>query len=429
MTDRITGLAVSSIPPALHLAAPRQRMRGSHLAMVALGVLASCGGGGGGGSGGTGSAGNAQAELQRIEFGRLVDVYGLEVTPQGSTRQLFQKDVLIGSDIVDQRGTGDALRDDEVLYDFFGADPDTLQPRLFIPRDLTSPAFKDAFEALDDRVREVSPMAFGSGGPGLPYSVVPRNAAIRLMFSAPLAVDDSFFVERDSSGLVTGVRNVEAVQLLKIVGDPTQPNAFVPLPARVVVQGRGIVIDPVLLGSEGLQYQTQNNASGLPESPDQVGANLRVAVALDGPLAIPGVRGDSGLTGLNNSARRSLIRDFRSGNTADTSSDMTSGFVRDPLPLRLIGELGMYLERVEEVNAQTQEITVYKGGIVHEIDAGDVIRIVADASGLPFGTAEVVADPDDDRGQPAVQHVRVRVRRIANLATIDPRNVRGIRRR
>jgi hypothetical protein len=236
-------------------------------------MLAACGGGGGGGSSGTGSASSGQADLQRIEFGRLVDVYGLQVTAQGSDQVLFQKDVLIGPDIEDQRSAGDTLRDDEILYDFFGADPDTLQPRLFIPRDVTSAAFKSAFDALDDRVREVSPMAFGSGGPGLPYSVVPRNAAIRLMFSSPLAVDDSFFVERDASGQVTGVRNVEAVQLLKIVGDPTQPNAFVPLPARVVVQGRGIVIDPVLLGSEGLQYQTQNNASGLPASPDKVGAN------------------------------------------------------------------------------------------------------------------------------------------------------------
>jgi len=426
MTERITGLAVSSTSRALHCDVPQSRSRRSLVAVLALAAMAACGGGGGGGSSPTGEANSGQAELQRVEYGRLVDVYGLRITGGDSVQELYQKDVLIGSDIEDQRGAGDALRDDEILYDFFGSDPDTLQPRLFIPRDVTSAAFKSAFDALDDRVREVSPMAFGGGGPGLPFSVVPRNAAIRLVFSAPLSVDDSFFVERDTAGFVTGVRNVEAVQLLKIVGDPAQPNAFVPLPSRVVVQGRGIVIDPVLLGTEGLQYQTDNNAAGLPESPDQVGANLRIAVALDGPLAIPGVRGDSGLTGLNNSARRSLIRDFRSGNDADSSSDMTAGFARDPLPLRLLGELVMYLERVEEVNAQTQEITIYKGGIVHEIDRGDVIRILADSSGLPFGSAvEVVADPDDDRGQPAVQHVRVRIRRIPNLTTIDPRNLPG----
>ena len=394
--------------------------------VLAFAVVAACNGGGGGSSGGATPIPAAQPELARVEFGRLVDVYGLQVTPEGSAISLFAKDVVVGGNIQDQRATNSTLRDDEITYDFFGADPDTLQPRLFIPRDVSSSDFQNSFAALDDELREVTPMLFGQGGPGVPFSVVPRNAAVRLTFSAPLGVDDAFFVERNAQGQVTGLRNTEAVQLLKIVGDPSQPNGFVPMPVRVVVQGKTLVLDPVLLGTEGLQYQASNNAAGMPPSPDQFGANIRVAVALDGPLAIPRLRsGTNDLTGLNNSARKSVVRDFRSGNSADTSSDLARGFVRDPLPLRVIGEIVMFLEKVETVNAFTQEVTVFKNSISHEIDRGDVMRFIGDSSGVPFGSAEVVVDPSDDLNSPSTQHVRVRIRRIAGLDSLDPRNLAG----
>ncbi|MCA8967215.1 MAG: hypothetical protein KDC48_20210, partial [Planctomycetes bacterium] len=350
-----------------------------------------CSGSGGGSTGGA-TPGTAHAELQRIEFGRLADVYGYQVTPEGQSIALFARDVLIGPDIEDERGTNEVKRDDEILFDFIGSDPDTLQPRLFIPRDMTSNAFKTAFERLDDQVREVTPMVFGTSGPGRPFGVVPRNAAIRLVFSGDLGVDDAFFVNRDANGQVTGLRNTEAVQLLQIVGDPTQLGGFSPVPARIVVGARTLILDPVLLGTEGQQFQTANNAAGLPASPDQVGANIRVALALEGPLSMPSLREPTttGLRGINNSGRAAIVRDFRSGNSNDNSADISRGFVRDALPLRIVGEIVMYLEAVDSVNEFTQEITVYKNGVSHEIDRGDVFRIVSDSSGIPFGAAEVV---------------------------------------
>jgi hypothetical protein len=419
-------------PPSRALGLPVRRPRSSHRRLVAAAplvaalALAGCSGSGGGSVLAPGAT-TTQPQLQRIEYGRLVDVYGLQVTPEGSTTTLYRRDVLIGGNIRDQRPANSTLSDAEVTYDFIAADPDTLQPRLFIPRDITQKAFADAFEALDDQLRVVSPMLFGQGGAGMPFSVVPRNAAIRLSFSAPLGVGDDFFVERDPTGRVVGLRNTEAVQVLRIVGDPNQPNGFVPLPVRVIASDRTLVIDPVLLGTEGLQYQTTNNAAGLPASPDQLGANIRIAVALEGPLAIPGLResDSTGLTGFNNAMRKSIVRDFRSGNANDTSADIARGFVRDELPLRILGEIVMYLESVEPVNAFTQEVTIYKGGVSHEIDLGDVFRFVHDASGVPFGAAEVVVDPDDDRDQPSNQHVRVRIRRVPGLETIDPRNLPG----
>jgi hypothetical protein len=374
----------------------------------------------------TGTLTPVQAELQRVEFGRLVDVYGLQTGVNGSTIELFRRDVLIGGNIQDQRSASDNISDAEITYDFLGANPDTLQPQLFITREIGSADFQEALDALDDEVREIAPMAFGTNGPGNPFGVVPRNAAIRLSFTRDLGIDDSFFVDRDANGQVTALRNTDAVQLLKISGDPTQDNAFTPVPTRVIVDGRNLILDPVLLGTEGLQYQTTNNASGLPESPDQSGANLRVAIALEGALAIPGLKASSqnGLVGRNNSGLNSIVRDFRSGNASDTSADMTRGFVRDPLPLRIVGELPMLLEKVEDLNPLTQEVTVFKNGIVHEIDRGDVLRFVTGSLAAPL-SGEVVADPEDDRGQPGVQHVRVRIRRLSGLDAIDPRNLPG----
>lgn len=386
-------------------------------------LLSACGGGAGVATGATGPV-TAQPELVAVEFGRLVDVYGLRVTPAGSVTELFARDVVIGGDIADQRPANSNLTDAEVTYDFIGADPDSLQQRLLIPRDVTSPEFSAAFDSLDDQIREVTPMLIGQGGPGTPFSVVPRNAGLRLRFSASLGVDDSFFVQRDAQGVVTGIVNTEAVQVLLAKSDPTLPNAFEPIPARVVVRGREIVLDPVLLGTEGQQYGTANNAAGLPPSPDQLGANIRIALALSGPLALPSLRAAaSDLTGANNTGVNSIVRDFRSGNAADSSSDLARGFVRDPLPLRIVGEIGMYLESVEDVNEFTQEITVFKNGVSHEIDRGDVFRFVA--GGIVRGPADVVVDPADDLGDGDVQHVRVRVRRVEGLSAIDPRNLPG----
>ena len=385
-----------------------------------LALLAAGCGGGGGSTGGAG-AGGSQASLVRVEFGRLADVYGYDA---GGQIELYREDVLIGPNIEDERSNNEIKRDEEVFYDFFGSDPDTLQPRLLIPRALTSTAFADLFAALDDEVRTIAPMVSGSNLPGRPFGVVPRNAAVRLVFSGKLGIDDAFFVQRNNSGQVTGLRNTEAVQMLQIVGDPTQLGGLTPIPARIIVGETTLTLDPVLLGSEGQQYQTANNAAGLPPSDDQVSANIRIALALEGPLRIPSLRenAQTGIVGINNSGRAAAVRDFRSGNSSDSSADLSSGFVRDNLPLRMVGEIVMYLENVEEINEFTQEITVYKNGVSHEIDRGDVFRIVADSSGIPFGTADVVVDPDDDRGAASTQHVRVRIRKIDNLESIDPSN-------
>lgn len=388
----------------------------SALACAAGIALAACSGSSGGSSTSPVQPGT-HADLVRIEYGRLVDVYGLKSTAAGLVQERFARDVLVGPNIQDERQPGDNKRDEEVLYDFIASDPDTLQPRLFIPREITSQEFLDAVDALDARVSEVTPMAFGQASPTLPFTVMPRNAAIRLVFSSALAIDDSFFVTRGPSGSVNGLRNTEAVQLLQIVGDPNGANAsraFMALPARLIPNGRYLTIDPVLLGTEGIQYQARNNAAGLPESPDQIGANIRIALELTGAMAIPGLRDSTNgaLLGPNNAGKQSIIRDFRSGNSGDSSAELARGFLRDPIPPRIVGNILTYLEQIEDVAGDplAKIFTIYKNGVIHEIDQGDVFRLVVGNSGEVAASAEVAVDPGDDRGQPAVQHVRVRVR-------------------
>jgi hypothetical protein len=398
---------------------------------VTLG-LGGCGSGGNGSASGV-DAGGGGAYLVGMQHGKLVDVYGLRTIAGSQVIELFQTDVIVGIDIQDERDSGSNKTDEEILFDFISANPDTLQPRLLITREIGSPEFETAVASLDKNVRSISPNQFGRNSEVAPYSVVPRNAALRLVFSSRLSITDDFFYAKDANGKITGFKNAEAVQLLKIVGDPNDKKFegdFQVIDTRITVRGKTIIIDPVLLGTEGLIYGSRNTASGMPESPDQKGANIRLAIALDGALKIGGLAKDpvGTIRGRNNRGFQSIVRDFRSGNAADNSADLARGFIRDSEPPRVIGEMLMYLESVEPVNERTKLITIYKNRIDHEIDRGDLIRLQIPTSGTPIASLEVLQDPSDDRGKPGVQRVRVLVRPVIGpnnedvLENLDPSN-------
>ncbi|MCA8942481.1 MAG: hypothetical protein KDB80_07955, partial [Planctomycetes bacterium] len=363
------------------------------------------------------------ATLLQVQFGRLVDVYGFRRTDEGLALDLFRADVVIGPDIEDERPTGSILRDDEIGYDFLAADPDTLSPRLLIPREIGSDQFNLLFSRLSESNRNITASKFGQDVATRPFTVVPRNSALKLTFSQSLPVADDFFVVRDANGEVQAVRNTEAIQLLSIQSNPNDANDagdFVVLPSRIIPRGNTLIIDPVFLGVEGVQYGTRNNASGMPSSGDQVGANIRLAIALDGPLKMPGVTlaADSIYRGKNNDGFDSIIRDFRSGNVEDESPDISRGFIRDSEPPRVVGSIPMLLEAVETVDPTTQIITVFKNNRSHEIDRGDIVRIVDEDGAVLI--SEVIEEPADDDGRPSVQHVRVPIRLVDGLSEIDP---------
>ena len=403
----------------------RVRSHAAATAILCAIALSACGGGSS-----TGIPGRParSVRLEAVHFGRLADVYGLRRTTGGTlVAELHQRDVMVGPDIQDQRDSRSRdRRDDEILYDFLGANPDDLQPRLLITREIGTPEFEAALAAVSVKLRLVAPARFGQDTGSQPFSVVPRNAALQLTFSGALPIDDGFFVERDARGQVQSVRNLEAVQLLEIAGDPTDQQHggdFRLVPVRYVVRERHLILDPVLLGSEGLQHGVKNSATGLPASPDQQTANIRLALAVEGTLRLPGFEARSATepAGRNLSGAVSVVRDFRSGNAADDSSDLSRGFVRDAVPPRLLGTMVMYLEAVEDVDATTQRLSIFKGDVAHRIDAGDVVQLVVDDGGVP-AVSEVVRDPQDHARE---RRAQVLVRRAAAFADHDPRRLPG----
>ncbi|MEE2888139.1 MAG: hypothetical protein VX951_11985, partial [Planctomycetota bacterium] len=164
-----------------------------------------------------------------------------------------------------------------------------------------------------------------------------------------------------------------------------------------------------------------------------LGANIRVAIATEGPLALPGVHEDkiTTLNGNNNDGFISVIRDFRSGTSLDNSSEFSRGFLRDPHPPRLLGEMLMYVVRVDAVNSEAKLITIFKDSIEHELDRGDLLRLFVDDSGVPIAAVELLEDPADDLGEPETQRVQVMVRPVLDangedlLELIDPSNRAG----
>ena len=361
----------------------------------------------------------SDVDLVALRAGKLVDVYGLRKVDGVHLPELVERDVLIGADIADERPPGSRKVDSEIFYDFQQADAASLQPRLLITREITSAEFARAFARLGRTVQAIEPREY-AGIEAAPFSPVPRNAAIELVFDRDLGLDEDFFIDRDEQGRVRGIRNPRAIELLEIVADPRDDSHrgdFRPIPVRIAYKGNRIVLDPVLLASEGPVYGMPNSASGLPQSPDSHRANLRVAVALEGQLRLRGLR-RNGIKGRNNEGLLSLIRDFRSGNANDSSQYLHNGYLRDSAPPRIAGRLPMRLSRVDTSRPQEHRIVVYKEGLSHGLDAGDQISLYAD--GDLVATTEIVVDPIDDATDKTLQHVVVRVRDARAFADHDP---------
>ena len=212
------------------------------------------------------------------------------------------------------------------------------------------------------------------------------------------------------------------MQLLEILGDPTDADPtgdFRIIPSRIIYKGNSIVLDPVLLGNEGTFFNVPNNATGLPASQNAQSPNIRIALALEGILRIPGLRksANPNYVGTNLGGVASIIRDFRSGNAADSNERLVRGYVRDTLAPRLIGDLAMRLERVD---AQNNRLLLYKMQLIHELDRGDVLSLYPIGSnGTAEQVAEVIVDEDSDKND---QHVSVLIRDASAWEAFDPAN-------
>ena len=348
-------------------------------------------------------------ELLAVHWGRLCDVYATD--PATGAPSLWQRDQLIGAEVTD---------DPDQRWSFLPSDVETLQPRLWIASADGTAGFTAALQEVQRRVQLLTPLRYDQGN--TVFDVVPRNAALRLTFSRELGIDDRFFTATDPGASMPRVRNQDAVQLLQLRGTASDGKAITsPLPVRVAVQGNLLVVDPVLLGPEALVWQSPPNVAGLPASPQQQGANLRLAVALTGPLALRGVRGrQPALLGTDNRGQPAIVRDFRSGNRGDNTQAQAGGFLRDGRPLHLLGDVPMRIEHVAAVDAASCDVTLFKDGVAHDVDAGDGLVVAATTAGAGPIATEVLRDPLADRDQPGVDHVVVRVRAVPGLLELSP---------
>ena len=227
-----------------------------------------------------------------------------------------------------------------------------------------------------------------------PIPVVPRNAAIKLVFDRDLALTTAFFAA-----------NPAAVQLLLFTADPglvPARQAFLPVSHRVLAQGDSIIIDTTLIGAEasgGL------SSSGLPPSLNNTTANIRIAIPSSGLVASQlNIEPDpvTALNGPGASGEPSVIRDFRSGNI----NDGPVGSLLDIEAPGLIAEVGM---GIVEIDTTTRVITLNKRfsqvavrGRIPFVDGGIVPSV-----SLPGGPAQIPTDEPLRSGDILSQEVRL----------------------
>lgn len=335
--------------------------------------------------------------LLTVRHGRLADVYAIQETAHGTGVQLVERDVLIGYQLPEG-------------CEHFGVDPDSLNPRVRIAVSMQDAAFPVILDAL--RRGPMDLVATDSGEP----DAVPRDAALALVFDRELPVGQEFFADVDEQGRVRGGKNLTAVRLVR--RDGARGKEPSPIASRLLPRGNSLVVDPVLSETEAAAWQLPQSGTGLPPSELGGGANVELRLTVEQQDSLPGLR--SGALRLEGS---DIVVAFRAGNDSDRSGHLAGGFAAGRTPPRLLGQITTYLEQVVDHDAATQEVTLFKNGAVHDIDDGDVIRLFIDNSGIPVVVTDVIADPVDDRGAPAVAHVRVLVPRTVGLRENDPRRL------
>lgn len=365
-------------------------VRGATTALALLTLAAGCGKGR--------RTGDITADvlyLTSVRHGRLVDVYASRPTSYGAGVELRARDVVVGYGLPEQ-------------CTFFGVDPDSLNPRVLIDLQPGDDRFAEVLGKLEQGAVAIDLRAGQAGPP------VPRDAALALDFDRNLAIDLGFFAALDAEGRVRGARNLQAVRIVAR-GSGAQETV---VPARFSVRGNRVIVDPILGESEAAAWQLPENGLGLPESSPGGGTNLELRLSVGDATSLPGLRG----LGLQ-IAGADIVVPLRSGNSQDRGGYLAGGFSSGGIAPRLLGSLTTYLEQVVDVDATTQEVTLFKNGIVHDLDAGDVIRLFIDNGSLPVLVTDIVADPVDDRGLPAVGHVRALVARTPGLRENDPRRL------
>ena len=181
-------------------------------------------------------------QLEEIAWGRLVNVQDVDGV-------LVESDVIINPD----------LDTDGQFYDM-EVNPVSQAQTLIVQRSSGTADFNILLGAAKAGIEVVEPKA-GIDPP--PYSVIPRNAAIRLRFSDPV----------DAS-------TVTASSIQVLTGDP----ASLPQSVRYVVQNDNaadkgyVIIDPIISAYQSATLGLPTNPTGFPESSDSQNDNLLIRI-------------------------------------------------------------------------------------------------------------------------------------------------------
>jgi hypothetical protein len=317
------------------------------------------------GSGGSGG-GSEQGALfmTDVEWGRLVDV----VDQSGA---LVETDVVIRPDL--QMGADYAL----------AVNPVTESETLTILQYAEGTA---GFDSLLSAARSnlVGATLKGPASPS-PYTLVARNAAIRLTFSRPINADT---VNADTIQFWVGDGNASPADGRYIVVNDDE-------------NGLGYVIfDPTVSGRQSAELGLPQNASGFKASLDSLNDNLLIRIptavnVFDGrPELLESAGGRTIRAGsndpvtLNQDGTQNLVRSLRTGN----SSDEYKGFLRDNSPPSIVGLFDIALSNVANLGGDNRRITyslaeaacdgvTAKVGDVMELADGAVVLVTAIVAG------------------------------------------------
>ena len=266
--------------------------------------------------------------LESVEWGRLVDV-------------LDEDGLLVDTDVLIHH----ELEGDGLSYEL-RLNPVTEKESLVILQKQGTAGFTALFDAARASLKTVKPKALGDAPP---YTLVARNAAVRLGFS----------VEVDPASV-----DFTTVQVL--TGDPPVQT----FTGRYVVKnegGRGYVIfDPTVSAFQAAQGAIPQNAVGFPEAFDQLNANLRfrvpttpdplfgqprVLTSLDGKHKPTIQDRDTEPFESIEGGREVLVRVARTGN----ENDPYSGFMLDNDRPSLLGVLDATIDDVQPVTADPSD--------------------------------------------------------------------------
>ncbi len=268
--------------------------------------------------------------IARAEYGEAADIYDQTLDPA-----LAERDVLVKPGLQEIPGGWRRLE----------PDPLTGKTRIQVLAPKASAAWNQALASLQKDLPALP--LFGWGGKGT-APVLPRDAAIRILFKQDLALPPDFWEKHPG-----------AVELLAIQGDPrNQPSTSLkPLPFRLAGGPDRLLLFP----------RTAKSPLGLPPAPASSSlATARIAFPLEGPDTIPTLASQGGnLEGKDQAGRKTTFLDFRAGRDGEGGPFMAGGLLKKARPPRIRALVPV---KILSADKTTGKVVVDKLGARHSLD-------------------------------------------------------------